>query len=229
MYKINDLFQSVINRLFPQPCFLCGEITAQAICAECVNDLPYIQIACTKCGINLPISDICGNCASHPPLFHQAKSLFSYSYPMDILIQAAKFEKNFAVLRMLGDLMGQHFKQEKPPNVLIPIPLHPNRLQERGYNQAREIAKRISYHTKIEWNDSLCQRVKNTPQQARLSARKRRRNLKDAFAVTHLPSHWQHIVLIDDVMTTGSTASELSKMLFNAGAQKIDVWCCARA
>lgn len=223
------LFQQVIHHLFPQPCFLCGAITADAICVECVNDLPYIKTACMRCGVNLPISDICGNCASQPPLFHQAKILFSYTYPVDILIQNAKFNKNFAVLKMLGDLMGKHFKQEKLPHVLIPIPLHPKRLQERGYNQAREIAKRISYHTKIAWNDSVCQRIKNTPQQAQLSARKRRRNLKDAFTVTQLPPQWQHIVLIDDVMTTGSTANELSKMLFNAGAQKIDVWCCAHA
>jgi len=229
MHQFNAIFQEFINFLFPQPCFLCGKINTQAICADCQNDLPYLQTACTHCGRDLPISDICGNCSAQPPLFHQAKALFSYTYPMDILIQVAKFQRNFAILKMLGDLMGQHFKQEKLPNLLIPIPLHRKRLHERGYNQAREMAKNISFHTGIAWNDSLCQRIKNTPQQARLSARKRRRNLKNAFTVNELPQEWQHIVLIDDVMTTGSTANELAKMLFKAGARRIDVWCCAHA
>ena len=229
MQKSNDLFQWIINYLFPQPCFLCGDISAQAICEDCLNDLPYLKTACVCCGMNLPISDICGNCASNPPIFNQAKALFPYSYPVNILIQVAKFQGNFAILKLLGDLMGQGFKNEKQPDVLIPIPLHFKRLHKRGYNQSLEIAKRIAFHTGTHINNEVCQRIKDTAQQALLSTKERRRNLKNAFSITNLPKKWQHIVLIDDVMTTGSTANELSKVLFSAGAQRVDVWCCAHA
>jgi len=229
MYPSNDLFQRIINNLFPQPCFLCGDINTQAICAACLNDLPYLKTVCLYCGMDLPISDVCGDCASTPPIFNQAKALFSYNYPVNILIQVAKFKKNFAVLKILGDLMGQHFKSEKQPDVLIPIPLHFKRLDERGYNQSLEIANRIAFHTGIQVDNKSCQRVKNTAHQVGLSTKKRRRNLKDAFKVSNLPTQWQHIVLIDDVMTTGSTANELAKVLFNAGVQRVDVWCCAHA
>jgi len=224
----NNVFQQIINCLFPQPCFLCGDINTQAICTACLNDLPYLQTTCIYCGADLPISDVCGDCTAQPPIFNQAKALFSYSYPVNILIQAAKFQKNFAILKMLGDLMGQHFKHEKQPDVLIPIPLHFNRLHERGYNQSLEMAKCIALHTNIDVDNKVCQRIKDTPHQVKLSAKERRRNLKGAFRVKNLPAQWQHIVLIDDVITTGSTVNELAKVLFNAGVQRVDVWCCAR-
>jgi len=130
---------------------------------------------------------------------------------------------------MLGDLMAQRFKHEKQPDVLIPIPLHINRLDQRGYNQSLEMAKRIALWTNIDVNHTICQRVKDTAQQARLSTKERRHNIKNAFQVNKLPKHWQHVVLIDDVMTTGSTANELTKVLFHAGVERVDVWCCARA
>ena len=124
--------------------------------------------------------------------------------------------------------MAQHLMIEPRPDVLIPVPLHPKRLRYRGYNQSLELAKCLTRQTGILFNHTACQRIKNTRPQVGLSAFDRQTNIKDAFTVRRLKPHWQHIAIIDDVMTTGGTVKELTNQLINAGVQRVDVWCCAR-
>ena len=218
--------------LLPQSCFLCGNISTQPLCAACLADLPYqSSVACTRCAKRLPeMSEVlvCSQCRKQPPPYTHTQAIFSYTYPVNQLITAAKFNHNFALLKLLGDQMAQHLAIESYPDVLIPIPLHPKRLRYRGYNQSLELAKCISKQTGIPINYTACQRIKNTRPQVGLSADEREINIKDAFVVKWTKPDWQYIILIDDVMTTGGTVTELANQFLNSGIQRVDIWCCAR-
>ena len=213
--------------ILPQSCFLCGDTSTLPICAPCLADLPYHDTACLSCGI-LEEESICYQCQKEPPPYTHTQAVFSYLYPIDKMIHAAKFSQNLVILNLLGKLMAQHLRFEQRPDVLIPVPLHPQRLRQRGYNQSNELAKCITKYTGIPIDYQVCQRIKNTVSQRTLSAKQRQINLQDAFIVQQHTKKWQHIVLIDDVMTTGATVKELALVFKKTGVQRVDVWCCAR-
>jgi ComF family protein len=114
------------------------------------------------------------------------------------------------------------------PEALIPVPLHPNRLRERGFNQALELARPIASQLNIPLAADLCRRVRATPNQTQLAANKRRSNVRRAFEIKtqKLPGH---VAIIDDVITTGSTVEELAYRLNRAGVKQVEVWSLARA
>ncbi len=212
--------------LLPQSCFLCGDTSTQAVCTACLADLPYHETACICCATFLEEMGICSQCQKEPPPYSHTQAIFSYTYPVNKLIQAAKFSQNIAVLNLLGNMMAQHLIIDQHPDVLIPVPLHPKRLRYRGYNQSLELAKCITKQRGIPFDYKACKRIKNTHSQATLSAEQRQSNIVGAFSVTQV--EWQHIALIDDVMTTGATVGELAKVFLGVGVQRVDVWCCAR-
>jgi ComF family protein len=216
--------------LIPQTCFLCGDAaTTLPMCSACWADLPFQGPACVRCAKRLQKVGICKQCQEASKPYTHTQAVFSYLYPLDKLILAAKFHHNMTVLNLLGHLMAQHLTIESRPDVLIPVPLHPKRLRHRGYNQSLELAKRIGKHTGIPVEMNACQRIINTPPQTNLSGKQRQSNLKGAFKVVRVEPHWQHLVLIDDVMTTGATVKELASVFKAAGIEQVDVWCCAKS
>ncbi len=231
---LQQSFKSIINYLLPQSCFLCGHLSDLALCEYCLQSLPYLQHYCQRCGEELFTKDnTCGRCLIEPPLYTQIRAIFKYEYPVDKLIHAAKFGQNLAILDFLGkemskQLIAQLSTKSVLPDVLIPIPLHPQRLRERGYNQSVELAKIIAKQIHVTLNYTVCQRIRNTPHQTILPSKQRRRNLHKAFVINNIPQHWQYVALIDDVMTTGSTVQEVTRVLLQAGVSQVDVWCCAR-
>jgi len=220
----------LLNWLLPQNCFLCGDLSQQPICEPCYADLPTPATnRCYVCAKSLPPTTTkCEDCRQLPPPFNHTQTLLAYLYPVNKLIQATKFQQNLALLKFLGNRLATHLSITQPPDVLIPVPLHPKRLRERGYNQSVELAKCIAKHHHLTIAYQACERCRNTPPQVTLPAWQRKTNLQDAFRVKYLKPHWQHIVLIDDVMTTGTTVTELAKELVAAGISNIEVWCCAR-
>lgn len=147
-----------------------------------------------------------------------------------MLLRAAKFSGRLHYLKVLGQLMAATIEPriEKRPECLIPVPLHPRRLLARGYNQSLELGRPVSERLGIPLLPNACARVRYTAPQARLPAAVRHTHLVDAFATTRrLP--YRHIAILDDVLTTGSTASALTATLLAAGAIKVDVWTLARA
>ena len=229
IHAIEHHLNTFSHWLLPQSCFLCGDTSTKPVCMACLADLPYQVSACRRCGKDLKEIGVCSQCQKKPPPYTHVQAIFSYIYPLNKLIPAAKYNQNLAVLNLLGNLMAQHLTIEPCPDVLIPIPLHPKRLRQRGYNQSLELAKCITRHTGIMVNYTSCRRIKNTPPQASLKdATQRQANIQGAFQVLWTKPNWQHIVLIDDVMTTGGTVQELTNEFLKAGIQRIDVWCCAR-
>jgi len=129
----------------------------------------------------------------------------------------------------MGTLMAQQRLDEaEQPERLIPVPLHPSRYRSRGFNQAIEIARPISTTLKIPMDNHAVKRVINTHSQSELHAKERHKNIRGAFQVKKSIDA-KHIAIIDDVITTGSTVTELAKVLKKAGVERIDVWSFARA
>jgi ComF family protein len=160
----------------------------------------------------------------------------SYASPADRLISQFKFNANFAAGLALGEVLALGFKRHCDfhgyPDALIPIPLHQLRLKKRGFNQALELAKQLSYSTGIPILNNTLTRTKNTVPQTEIKrAGLRKSNLKKAFTCIDLLSHGnaKHIALVDDVVTTGATLNEAARALFIGGAARVDCFCIARA
>lgn len=222
--------EQFFNQVFLQKCVLCGALSDTIICSDCETLLPRLGHICQCCAKPLfQHQTICGDCLKFSPAFDQIKPVFSYQYPLDRLIIAAKYGANFGVLKQLGLWMVDHFKDERKPDVLIPVPSHLNDLKKRGFNQSVELAKWVSKRLQIPLNIDICECVKQKRPQAGLSKKERHQNVKDVFAVGEMPTSWQHIVIIDDVVTTGATVNEIARLCRQRTTAKISVWACARA
>lgn len=222
---------AVLEWLFPQQCYLCSTPSTLALCPDCIAALPYQQHACPLCGRAMRVSRVCHYCRINPPRFKRSYAVFRYLDPIDKLIRAAKYQHDFRVLSLLAELMRTHFDQQSMilPEVFIPVPLHPLRQWARGYNQSYLLAKTLAQTFQLPVDYRNCRRVKNTAPQAQLPTREARyQNIYEAF--TYHPPYpaWKHIALVDDVYTTGSTLNEITRILLAGGAQRVDVWCCAR-
>jgi ComF family protein len=149
--------------------------------------------------------------------------------PVPALVTAAKFRGRLNSVRLLGQLLAERVAgQALPrPEVLVPVPLHPSRLAERGYNQALEIARVTGRLLGLGVAPHCCRRVTATPPQVGLDEAARRRNLRGAFAADR-PLPWTHVAIVDDVVTTASTVTELTRVLQRAGAGVVEVWAVAR-
>ncbi|GAB4255099.1 MAG: ComF family protein [Methylomicrobium sp.] len=203
------------------------------ICETCFTHLPRNRAYCYRCGISLVSVPregmICGNCQKKPPYFDATHAPFLHQDAIRYLITGLKFHRQFANARLLALLMAESLKNlPDMPERIIPIPLHPKRYRERGFNQAIEIARTLSRELVIPLNYKNCIRSRNTPHQIGLPAGQRRKNLRNAFELVK-PIEAEHVALFDDVITTGTTASELAKILKKAGIAKVEVWACARA
>jgi ComF family protein len=133
-----------------------------------------------------------------------------------------------AVAETLGGLLEDAVPQNDLPDLLLPMPLHPQRLQERGFNQAAEIARHLGRRLAIPCDNNACRRIRPTPPQAGLSLRERLRNLRGAFDCSHDLSG-RSVALVDDVMTTGASLNALAGAVKQAGAERVDCWVIARA
>lgn len=219
--------------LFPPYCRLCLAPGADDLdlCPACLNELPWLTHACPRCALPLPTDSSpgpCPACLSSPPALDTCQALFAYQAPVDRWIHALKFERDLAGARLLGELLARGLTAEsRRTAVLLPVPLHPGRLHQRGYNQAAELSRPLLGRG---WSlsDCACRRNRHTAAQSGLPARQRRRNLRGAFSVTS-SLDGQHIVLIDDVMTTGVTLNELAGALKAAGAERVEARVVARA
>jgi len=145
------------------------------------------------------------------------------------MIRQLKYHNNLACARLMGELMANDLINVDPkPKLLIPIPLHHLRYRQRQFNQATEIARPISQCLNIPLNLKACVRTRNTTPQFDLPAKQRKKNLRKAFAMNG-PIHADHVAIIDDVVTTATTANEVAKLVRRSGVERIDIWSFARA
>ena len=217
--------------LLPWRCLLCGDAGADGLdlCAACAAELPRNTNCCTRCALPLPNpTPLCGACQRKPPPWQAAWAPFRYGWPLDRLEARYKFGRELAAGRTLGAL----WKALPPPvrpALILPVPLHRARLRERGYNQALELARPLGRALGIPVRHDLLQRPRATAAQTELDAAARRRNVRGAFAVRADATLPPHVVVLDDVMTTGATLAECARVLRRAGVARVDVWALARA
>ncbi len=229
----NRLSQQIINTLFPPRCLICDAQThtAHEICDDCLTNLPFNQHCCYQCALPLPQGqNMCGHCIQSPPHFDQMIAPLLYKPPIDTLITRLKFSHKLNHAQLLCALIEAPLTEavETMPELIIPVPLHQKRQQDRGYNQALEILKPLAESMSLPISNHIAYRQRETELQSRLKAKERHKNMKNAFTIQgdQLP---QHIAIFDDVVTTTSTVKELAIALKKAGVQRVDVWAVARA
>ena len=228
------LLKSVYHWLLPRVCILCKNLSQQSldICKPCAAELPTLKHCCQTCGLPGWETIRCGQCLQMNPPFDITHTLFSYEAPIPKLILDLKFQQALTHARLMGEMLAAKIQNEwyqktELPGAIIPMPLHKERLRERGFNQAIEIAKPIAKQLNLPLLTHAAVRVKSTAAQATLSGDERRKNIRHAFIIKKEFKNI-HIAVVDDVITTGSTIHEFCRMLKKHGAHKISVWCCAR-
>lgn len=237
MHKLLEFF-------YPPHCQLCGntrelEYKGQ-LCRACAADIHINDHACRICAVPLPtaaitekkLSDICMQCIMSPPVYDTSWSPFVYAQPLEWMIQQLKFNAKLNYAPLLSALMSanlpRNINQRVKPDAIIPMPLHNRRLKQRGFNQSQLLIKPIAKALKIPLDLTSCRRIRDTEHQTGKNARSRQQNIKKAFKFIN-KKNYQHVIIFDDVVTTGSSVSELSRELKQAGVLRVDVWSLARA
>jgi len=222
---------------FEHYCALCDERceTGQSICGACEAELPWLREQCSVCALPLPVSHLtCGECQKRPPAFDHVAVPWRFAFPVDTLISRFKHQAQCPSGRLLAEQMARHlqyaFDEGLPrPDMLLPVPLAPRRLRQRGFNQAQMLADWLRPALDIGVRADLLQRIQDTQSQQELDAAARRRNLRQAFALSdEVQVRGRHVAVIDDVLTTGATAEALARLLKRAGAVRVDIYCLAR-
>lgn len=230
---MNALLDSVLDAALSPRCLCChGDTGARIACDACWRELPWNREACMRCAepLNSRVQLLCRRCATRPPPQQRALCAFRYEGTIAAWLQAFKFERRLMLARSLSEALVECLsRQAEPlPTHLIPVPLHPDRLRQRGFNQSRELARPLARRLGLRLLDDAAHRVRPTPKQSLQTGRaERRRNLRGAFAVGEAV-RGRHCAILDDVITTGSTAAELAQALLHAGASRVDVWAVAR-
>jgi len=241
--------------LLPAPCILCGsplpQLSSVPICAVCWLEIPFqTGPACTRCGDTVeipgPVADsasvsFCRACRLAPPPFVRAVAFGLYQGRMKAAIHALKYDRLHPAARRLGGMLATAIAQlagEAPIEMLVvPVPLHRAKFADRGFNQARALAEqalRFLRKSHPEWRltlaSSTLMRLRATESQAGLNLRERRLNVRGAFTVADKAAvAGKHILLTDDILTTGATARSAARTLVRAGAASVWVATLARA
>lgn len=222
--------KSFMKIIFPEyiKCIVCSKELNEdklfSICDDCLEQIPFISgNTCIKCGMKLDNDYIvCLNCKDNPKYFERHFSVLSYTGVMPKLVQDFKFNKKKYLSVPFSKMMLEKFKDEDiSVDLIMPVPIHQERLKERGYNQSELLLKEFECLSIPILKDNL-QRIKYSPQQAVLTRAERRNNLVDAFVIKDKSViKGKTILVVDDIYTTGSTLNEVSKTLIKAGASKV--------
>ncbi|MBA3589364.1 ComF family protein [Methylibium sp.] len=219
---------------WPNRCAVCHADTVGAtarICTDCALRFGADFPRCHRCALRAPSGKLlCGACLRAPPPWSRAIAACDYGYPWDGLLTAFKFNEALDLLPALAGLLAARIP---PPaagvDLLLPVPLSATRLRERGYNQAGLLAAQLARRLNLACSADALLRVTDTPHQIALPREQRSANVSGAFAIAQtVRLQGLRVALIDDVMTTGATLGELSRLLLKSGVADVQVWVFAR-
>lgn len=219
---------TALDLMYPPRCPVCGQPApfGRRICPECRKKLPLIETKrCQKCG--KPIEDfekLCPDCTKTDHLYDRGLGVFIYDETMRRAMSDLKYKGRKEYGRIFGELLYEHARSELAlwePDCLIPIPLHPLRERERGYNQAAVIAEALSERCGVPVRQDILRRTAMTGRMKELSAKMRVRNMMLAFAAQGSAEGVRSAVLIDDIYTTGTTIDAAAGVLRQAGISEI--------
>lgn len=223
-----------LDVLFPPICAWCGRVGA-ILCLRCRAQLVKTpEPVCYRCGRyqNLVGDDRgwhCHECAKSPLPLIQMRAPLLYVEPASRLIHRLKYEGYFALSEPLSGCLIEGWPAWKQsPDLILPIPLHPRRQRQRGYNQSERLARPLAEVLAIPFDSTALRRTRHTVPQVGLGPAERADNVRGAFAADDQAVAGRHILLIDDVLTTGATMTAAADALLAAGAQSVSAYCLAR-
>jgi len=222
------LGRKALQALLPNACLLCGGDAAAIVCPGCAADLPLLPPnRCPQCAEPTAHGERCGHCLSRTVYFDGTCTLYRYDFPLDRLIHAFKYGGQLALAGWFGGQLADA-QGSRDFDRIVPMPLHPARLRERGFNQAAEIARIVGHRLNVRLDVDSVRRTRPTASQAELPLAERAANVRGAFECSADLSG-QRTLLIDDVMTSGATLSECARTLKLHGAARVEVAVIARA
>lgn len=222
--------RALVDLILPDQCRLCAEVSDQAgYCARCAARLPRHDRQCRICGVPFTGGAICGRCQRQPPPILETIAPFQYAPPVSDDIHQLKYHRKLACGRDLGTLLARELARRASwrPDVLVPVPLHWKRRFRRGFNQSVEIAVPVSRALDVPIDLNLVERRVHTAPQVGLMPAQRRRNTRRAFRATEVRKP-ESAAIVDDVITSGSTVSEVAHCLRRSGVKWIVVWALTR-
>ena len=226
---------AVIDFIYPPRCSFCGHVcgSEEGICEDCLSQIHYIDSPlCTRCGKPFPhdfaTDHFCGECVTRKRFFSKARAVGVYNGIFRKALHRFKYQWRHCLATPLGTLMAKHmetfFSDGTTYHVIVPVPLHPRRLRQRGYNQCDYIAEGLSGTLGIPWDNGLLSRVSSSSSQTAKSRPERWESLDKAFQVR---DPWmidgKHILLIDDVVTTGSTLEACADEILGSGSTRVSI------
>ena len=232
---MSPFLKTLFQFFLPPQCYGCETFLTeeqQGLCPDCLSAIHWIEPPlCTRCGIPFPSregrSHLCGVCSEGTRYFTMGRAVGCYEGPLREAIRRWKYEGKVHLSPLFGDWMAKSFFrywETNPFDLLIPVPLHPRRLRERGFNQALLLTRELSLRTGIPYRKELLKKKRPTVPQVDLSGQERERGIRGAFHLTDEEEVKEKVILlVDDVYTTGTTVNECSKVLLAAGATRVDV------
>jgi ComF family protein len=218
----------------PTQCAVCRGWSARRLCADCRTRHGAPQPRCSACARRVPAGvERCGACIAHPLHFSHVVAAVDYDFPWSGLVTALKFHAALDLAGALAELLADAVRERGVPlpQAVVPVPLGADRLAERGMNQAWELARRVAQRLGLQADAAWLRRRVETPHLADLPRAERERAIRGAFAVAPGAAarvRGRSMALVDDVMTTGATASEAAQTLLAAGAASVQLWVVAR-
>ncbi len=222
-----DKWRARLGQLLGGRCLLCAApADRHNLCGGCLGDLPWLGSAtCRICAHPLPEAGLCGRCIAEPPQYDRVIAACRYAFPLDGLIQSYKYGGRLAAGPALAALLAPHIRTR--PDLILPVPLTAQRLRERGFNQALELARIIGKELDAPVDAGLCIKTRDTAPQSTLPWKTRRKNIRGAFVVLG-DLGGRDVAVVDDVLTTGATLGELARNLKRAGAASVTGYVIAR-
>ncbi len=227
---VSAMISRAVTRLagfvFGGTCFLCRGRTIRPglcglLCDACDADLPRLPgSVCPRCALASSGGAVCGRCLAAPPAYDATYGALVYRFPVDVLIRAFKFEGELALAPLLGGLLAERARDAGRVDLVTPVPLASARMRSRGYNQAMELARPVAEALGSPLDARLCERTRDTPAQTDLAWRDRAHNVRGAFCC-RAPLEGAVVAVVDDVMTTGATLTEVARALKAAGASRV--------
>ena len=230
-WQIANVARSITNWLLPRRCLLCGlPASASHLCMACELDLPRVDMACPQCAVPVATPGLCAACLQHPPPYAATYAPLVYTGAVRYLLTQFKYHQRLSCGVPLAQalLHAVRVRDTALPQALIPVPIHAKRLAERGFNQSLELARPLGQALGIAVMHDGVRRIRATVPQNQLAGDERVANVRGVFALGGGVVLPKHVAIVDDVLTTGATVRELTKVLRKQGCEQVEVWCAAK-
>lgn len=223
--KIIKIWNSCLDYIFPKQCFGC-QSEGEYLCSACFDKIRFLDNKCYLCETETSSLGVCPSCQEKSSIDNIIVATKYGGSVVGRMVEDFKYNFVESLSEKLIQILAYQVREKNlrsgiQSGVIVPIPLHKKRLAERGFNQSSVLARKLAEVFEVEVQEDILKRTKHTDQQAKLTRQERLVNIKNAFIVNSVVALPEHIILIDDVLTTGATFSEAAKILKKSGVREI--------